>query len=451
MNSAVASSLPAAPPVARRASMTRAGRAFIGVLLVLVFEGAVRKWGSASATIPLLLLRDVLAIYVIAYAFTHGHLQRQRGVTMVLLVWSCMVVAWGLFQLVAGQSSPIILLIGLRFWLLYIWFAVAAAAAMNETDYRVAVLTAVWILVIMVPLALVQSVSPPGARINSQVGGEEDEIFLVAAGVVRTTGFFSFTLGYTTYLALVAPLVFGVLAARKRNPLQSLFAVLALAGLVAGSLVSGSRATIVYAIVFLPAYFLGRLWFARGPARTRAALAVFGGVILIGVLLFVFSGAIEIASQRFETAAESEDFWVRLLTIFIGEPYVHDRVDWLGLGLGLGSNLASYVRIGSQEFALAEFEAGRILLEGGLLGYAYTALKVGVIAVGVSKSLILSYRVRSPYPVLLWLAVSLALLTWSSIGQLSAHGMLGILLAMGLLVFKYPQAEFFPARASARS
>ena len=151
--------------------------------------------------------------------------------------------------------------------------------------------------------------------------------------------------------------------------------------------------------------------------------------------------------QRFQEASEVETFWGRIFTIFIGQSVAFDNFTWIGYGIGLGSNLANYVRTGSTgAFALAEVEASRILLEGGLIGYVFTVFKVGVIVVGVRKAWRLSKRLHSAYPILLWAVVSLALLTWSAIGQLTAHGLLGLMLAFGLLVFRHPTVEFFPPR-----
>jgi hypothetical protein len=429
--------------------MTRAGKAFIAVFLIVVLEGAVRKWVASSATLPLLLARDLLAIYVIAYALRNGTLQRQRGVTQPLLVWSCLVIAWGLLQLVVGQSTPTVLLIGLRFWLLYIWFGVAAAAAMNEADYRAALRVAAWSLLLMAPLSVLQHFSPPGARINSQVDSDEGDVFLVIADVVRTTGTFSFTAGNATYLALMAPLVFAVLGARKRPGRQTLFAAALFAAFVVSSVVSGSRTTVILSGLMVVAYFVARLWLTRGKGRTGAIVGVIAGILLLAVLLYAFRGAIAITEQRFQEASEVETFWGRIFTIFIGQSVAFDDFTWIGYGIGLGSNLASYVRTGSTGvFALAEVEASRILLEGGLIGYVFTAIKVGVIVVGVRKAWRLSKRLHSAYPILLWAIVSLALLTWSAIGQLSAHGLLGLMLAFGLLVFRHPTVEFFPPRHS---
>lgn len=432
---------------ARKSTLTRAGKAFIAVFLIIVLEGAVRKWVSSAATLPMLLTRDLLAIYVIAYALRNGALQRQKGITQTLLVWSCLVVAWGLLQLVAGESSPTVLLIGLRFWLLYIWFGVAAAAAMNEADYRTAMRVAAWTLLLMTPLVVLQHFSPPGARINSQVDGDETGVFLVIADVVRTTGTFSFTAGYTTYLALMTPLVFAFAGARKRARWQTLFAMALFGAFVVSSMVSGSRTAVTLSGLMVAGYFVGRLWLARGKAKGRAFVGVAVGLLLLAVLLFVFSGAIQITEQRFQEASEVEGFWGRVLMIFLGQSFAYDQFTWLGAGIGLGSNLATYARTGATgDFALAEVEASRILLEGGLIGYAFSAFKVAVVIAGIRKSLKLSFQLHSVYPILLWLVVSLAILTWSAIGQLSAHGLLGIMLAFGLLVFRHPTAEFFPPR-----
>ena len=69
-------------------------------------------------------------------------------------------------------------------------------------------------------------------------------------------------------------------------------------------------------------------------------------------------------------------------------------------------------------------------------------------AIGIGKSVRLAYKQRSVYPILLWMTVSLAILTWPAVGQISAHGLLGLMLAFGLLVFRYPKMEFFPPRSS---
>ncbi|CAN7281528.1 hypothetical protein LJR084_001457 [Variovorax sp. LjRoot84] len=445
--SAIAASVPRAAN--RAASLSRAGQLFLAVFLIVIFEGAVRKWVSSASTLPLILLRDLLALALVVYAMRHGYLRRHKKITAVMLAWSCLVLGWGLLQLVGGESSPVVFVIGLRFWLLYTWFAVAAAAAMNETDYRAAILAAALVMLLLAPLAVLQHYSPPGARINTQLDGDEESVFVAVVGVVRTTGTFSFTSGYATYLTMVAPLVFGILGARKRNTRQFLFAMAVFVAFVTGALVSGSRTAAITSGMMLMAYLLGRLLFSKARNKVGAAVAVVVVLAMTALFAYVFRDAIGVTQTRFEQAAQAEDFGERVLTVLFGEPWVYDLMSWLGYGVGFGSNLATYVRTGAADvFALAEAEGGRILMEGGLLGVAYIALKYLALAVGLLSSLRASIKTNSPYAVLVWLTTALAVVSWPALGQLTANALLGIMLAYALLVLRYPRLEIFPSRAS---
>lgn len=427
---------------ARADRLTRVGRLFIAVMMIIILEGAFRKWLSSSLTIPLVLGRDMVAVYIIFYAFAHGRMRRNG--TFVLLAWSCCVAMWGMLQLMLGESAPGVLLIGLRFWLLYVWFAYAASVCMSEYDYRVAVKVLLWTLLLMGPLVILQHFSPAGARINTEIDTEEGDIFTVSRGIVRTTGTFSFTVGYTAFVALCSPLVLLMLESRKRTPKQRLFAVLVLGAFMAGTIVSGSRGTILLSGAILGLYLLGSVVLAPGKRKGIALFATIFIVLTLGLFLYLFQGAVEVTQERFEVASQSEDFVERFANTFIGEPQIYERFHWLGYGIGLGSNLATYVQSGDRTFfSLAETEPGRILLEGGLLGYVFIALKVSVGFVGTIKSVAQAFKTRTMFPVLLWLTLFIAIFTWTYIGQLTINAIAGVLLALGFLTFKYPKLRIF--------
>ena len=146
-------------------------------------------------------------------------------------------------------------------------------------------------------------------------------------------------------------------------------------------------------------------------------------------------------------------FWLRLLAILIGEPTAYENFTWSGVGIGRLSNLAGYVRTGNfVAYTLAESEAGRILLEGGLLGALYGVLKILVLGVGLFKSFTIAVRKGTLYPFLLWISLTVALMTWQSIGQLTSNALLGFALAFALAALRFPDLEIFPkvARASCR-
>jgi hypothetical protein len=442
MQGAATLAQPAPKAVSTRLSTT--GRLFISVMLVVIFEGAIRKWVIESSTLPLILLRDLLAAYTIVRALTRGHFRRQPTLTTLLLAWSCCVVGWGLLQMTLGESNFAVFLIGLRFWLLYFWFGLAAAAGMSERDYLASLRVLLGTLVLMAPLAVLQHYSPPGSLINRTLDTEEENIFVVIAGVVRTTGTFSFTSGFTIFVSACAPFALGAFEARKRGSLHRLSALVAFGALIVCALVSGARASIIYTGGMLMLFLLGNLLFAPMRRKGFALLAVLLAVLTVGALAYLFQDAVDATQQRFETAAQGEDLLTRISSIFFGEADVLDRATWLGAGIGIGSNLAQYVQFSSRTvFLYAESEAGRTLIEGGLAGGLFVVAKIALVIGGVGKGLQRSMQTRTVFPTLVWVAVSLALVTWPVIGQLTANGIFGVLLALGLLSLRHPRLRLF--------
>ncbi|MDI3383033.1 hypothetical protein ACFPPF_02675 [Xenophilus aerolatus] len=433
-----------ADPMAGRGS--RAGTLFIAVLLVVVLEGALRKWVSNSLTLPLVLLRDLLALYTIWYALRTGALSFRRLPAQVLLLWTGILVLWGFLQLIVNQFSPAIFVIGLRFWLLYFWFGYAAAVSMTLTDYRRSLWVMLALMIAMTPLVVLQQSSPPGAFINTQIDTDVRDIFVVVAGVVRPTGTFSFTLGFTTFLAMAVPALFCYRqAARHAGPGRRMF-VVGFIALLIGTILSGSRSAVVFYLGLLGLALLGSLWFSRGVGKVYATMGVILTVSLMAGAAVLFSDALVATQERFENASQAEDVGDRIVAMLAGEPETHSQITWLGTGLGKGSNLASYFESGERSFMLAETESARILLEGGVMGVMFMLLKLAVIAAGLFAAWRVAVRIRSSAPILVWLTLALALMTWSTIGQLTVNAATGLLFAQALLALRY-----LPVTQAARS
>lgn len=424
-----------------KAPMSRLGKLFVAVLLIAVFEGALRKWLSSSLTFPLVLARDGLALYAIWHAIRYDLVSTNRLSFKLLLMWTCLVIAWGMAQTLLSQTSPVLLALGLRYWLLYLWFGYVAALGMQREDFRRSTMVMVYLLIAMTPLVMLQQASSPDAFINTQIDTDERDIFTVVAGVVRTTGTFSFTLGFTTFIALAIPLAMSLKKIALPGPRIRIVFLLAFACALVCSLLSGSRAAIINYGVMLAVYLLGSIWFARGRSKMYALAALLATIALLAIAGAVFHDAIEVTQQRFSDAADVEDFSSRVLTIFIGEPDIYQRFSWLGYGLGASSNFAGYLQSGERGgFALGEAESGRILLEGGLLGILFIALKLAVIVAGLRKAWRVSAINGSPGPLLMWLTIAVALMTWSTIGQLTVNVLVGVLLAFGILMLRFPAA-----------
>ncbi len=395
------------------------GKLFVAVLCVAIFEGAFRKWLSSDLTIPLLLLRDSLAFYGIYWTYKAGKFKGQLA--QVLLLWTVFLVAWGILQFFVVGHTVLVLPIGLRFWLFYLWFGYAAGVSLTHTDFNYISLTLFKMLLFMTPLALVQFYEPPGAFINQQVDGDESTVFRVTADIVRTTGTFSFTLGYTTFLALVCPFVLNLLKADVKVWGRRWLSILLIICLLIASLVSGSRAGVLMMVMLLLLYFMVNLFVTK--SREKGKIIVMMAVMLFAVFLVttVLSRAVDATQERIEAAYTQEDPIERITAIFLGEPGIYENLDLLGKGLGLGSNLAAFVMTGDVGFTLTETEAGRIILEAGFAGFLFTGLKLLVLAAGLRKSFVIANQWGDSLPLMIWITLCVALLTWSIIFQLTVN------------------------------
>ena len=420
-------------PAARRTQAVRlTATAFIGMLMLATFEGAIRKWISPAFTLPLVAIRDLLAIGVIALALRDGPLLRRSGITLTLMAWSALVIGWGLLQVVFANAGLLVFLVGVRFWLLYVWFGVAAGLMLDAEGFRRVLKASLYLVIVMTPLAVVQHFAPPFSFINKQIGSDVDKVFLVAEGVVRVTGTFSFTLGFATLLAVLLPAtMLGVLEYRRLK-LSGLLALAALVAMLVCTAVSGSRAALVFfAVMAVFAVIIG-LYAYRGVAKSRSVVfAVIGFFAVLGVVTALPS-VVTTMQERIAAASQSGSVQGRIAVIFLGDADSGSHFTWLGAGIGAGSNLGSFLQTGQRGFTFGEAETGRNIVEGGLLGDAYVLLKLGVTIVGLLAATLATRRTRSCFPLLTWIGLAVAIITWESTLQLTVQAMLGIFLAMGV-------------------
>lgn len=435
--SAVSSSFQSGFPVQRQ-RVSLSARLFLIVLVIVILEGAARKWVSDGLTTPLVLLRDLLALWVVMHAVRKGNLRLNQASGALLGVWSIVVTGWALLQAALNEIPIEIVAIGLRFWLLYLWFAVAIAVSITERDFRLIMHTILLTMVCMAPLVVVQYLQPPEAFINKQVSDAEDDlIFTVIFGVVRTTGTFSFTLGFTTFLALVTPFALAYFTAKTTDPKDKYWKTFTVGAMLIGTMVSGSRTAFVNFFVAMACYLVYLFFITRVRLRFRTYISIAAGTALLIVLAAVFSSALDAIEERAEGATESENVPLRIAEMFIGTPQLHENFDIIGNGIGFGANFAGVVLTGERAFLNGETELERTVFSGGLLGLFFVAIKMLVAGWGVYKSIGIA-RSGSVLPLLLWIASTIGLLAWALTGQLTANAMGFIVAGLALASMRFP-------------
>lgn len=412
---------------------------FLAVFAIVLFEGAIRKWLLGSATIPLMALRDLMVFSGVLWGIYKKRFRFDRLQESILLAWTTLVVVWTLLQVILEIQPAVVAVIGLRGWLLYLWFALLCFRCLSYQDLGRILVIILYTLPPMSALVVFQHFMPPGHPINVQPDTPVGEVFTVAMGVVRTTGTFSFTAGYAQYLAFVTPLVLAVVAQPSLCGLWLRYS--AFFSYFLGVAVSGSRGAIAFSVLMIIMFGYGLL---RKGGKGLAQLIVIALLVLplaAAVPVFLRS-AIDATSTRFEQASEAEDVTARVIHMVIGSPSAWSNFSFLGHGVGLGSNAAlKFIPDVQKVFLLGENEMERVIGEGGFLGLLFVFAKIIVVFFGIWFS---HRRIKQDLvPWLFWCFLFPQLLFSSTVGQITINAFTFLGLGVGWVLIKmnrYPEA-----------
>jgi hypothetical protein len=228
----------------------RAIRLFLWLyILLLLAEGALRKWFLPHLSGPLLVVRDpvLLAMYAMALAQGIFPLNRFVGVTIVLagLSFFCSLCVFGHIG---------VILYGVRTNFLHLPLIFLIPKVFKREDV---IRLANWFLLLLIPMTLLvawQFISPPGARINATAGGDLGGQLLATGSHIRPAGTFSFVTGMVCFLSLNAAFLLGGFV--DKAVLPRWLRTAAIPCLMLSLAISGSRAavasvTVIVAVVFI--------------------------------------------------------------------------------------------------------------------------------------------------------------------------------------------------------
>ena len=346
-------------------------------IVLLIFEGALRKWFLPPLSTPLLIVRDpvVVAIYLLAF---QANLFPRNGFVAATILMAFMAF---LFGLVAPGSSLIVTLYGLRIDFLQIPLIFVIGRVL---DYNDCVKIGRLLIILAIPQILImalQFASPDGAFINRQVGGGEG--IMGALGKNRPPGTFSFITGPAAFFPLVLAFVIGLMMHEGKK-----YTMLCAAGGIATALaipVSISRLlAFSCALVLLAAvYAFYRL---PNPPKLLMRAAGIGVAILIVVpMLPVFDEATEAFTERLNTTTEggtvggmSDEVTGRYMSGLITYPLrALEKAPLTGHGIGKGSNVGAKMLTGEATFLMGESEWEKAIMEmGPLLGLGFIVLRI---------------------------------------------------------------------------
>lgn len=408
------------------------------VFLLWIFEGALRKWFLPFLSMPLLIVRDPIVLWLIIMANKKGLLKFNIYLTgMTILGGFCFITA-----LFFGHGNVFVALYGARTLLLYFPLIFVIGRVFDQKDVVRLGRMLLVISIVMTVLIGLQFYSPQSAWVNRGVGGDEAGAgFGGALGYFRPPGFFSFTNGTTCFYSLVGPFILYFWL----NPtlINRNILILATVSLVVAIPLSISRGLslqvgvsvlfLMIAVIKTPKYLI------------RIIMSAFVIILVFKIFSNVefFKTAAEAFTDRFEGANESEGglvegvFGDRFLGQLIKAVIGSGDKSFFGAGLGIGTTLGAQLTKDNSVVLAADFEWMREIGELGLMGLFVIAIRVGL----TFKMAWASYSRIKNNDLLPWLMASLGIIIviqgqWH---QPTALGFCGIVGGLWLASFRHTQ------------
>lgn len=378
-------------------------------LVLLLFEGALRKWILPGLSGPLLVVRDPIALIIIVSVISKGIWTPNK---YVLIIWFVTALAF-ISALVIGHGNLTVAVYGLRITLLHFPLIFIIGRVLDKSDVINIGIFFIWVNIGMTLLVAVQFYSPQSAFVNRGVGGDlEGSGFSGAAGFFRVPGTFSFTNGLSLFYGLAAAFIvyFWLTPNRKKNN-RFLLATSTLC-LLAAIPLSISR-TVLFSILVSVAFSVPILLHLPKLMSRMITIALVTSLSLVVLSNFSFFQTATMAfSQRFSNASQSEGgFEGVFIDRFLGgmiSAITDQNASITGLGLGMGTNVGAQLLSGNRKFLIAEGEWARLIGEMGIiLGLAVILVRFTLII----RLFLKSWKLVNAGNILPWILMSFASLT----------------------------------------
>lgn len=369
-------------------------------MVLLIFEGAIRKWVLPGAQDLVYFAKDVLLLGTYVGYFLDRHRLRIRLPALPglygLLAFTATL---GLFQIFNPNLPNLMVgIFGFKAYFFYapLLFILPAAFPNDAALYRFLRRYAL----IAIPIGLLataQFFSPASSTLNTYARTTQENAYIATFGsstFVRVTATFPFITGYTAYLIATVILILTLLGASGWRFRGNLVMFLALAMTVLGMLMTGSRGPVFMLLLLFPLYW----WL--GVIRERGGGATFGRLLLAlslvaGLVVFVGEDALGAFLGR---AAGVGDVRGRVTSPLISPYILLPDAGLLGFGIGATHQTAATLAPHLPPYSwlrglIVEVESGRILLEMGALGFLLVyLLRISMTAYAFRQ--ILSLRTR---------------------------------------------------------
>lgn len=427
------------------AQLTLLKKLFWLYFLLLIFEGALRKWVAPQLSAPLLVIRDPVSLLIIWEAYRSNKWPSRWTVPIAALT----VIIVGIFsiQLALGDNPLMVGLFGLRSYLLPFPVIFIMGENLNEEDMLNLGKCTLWLLLPMCLLAIGQYLEPAGSFLNRGAYAGGAQINYIGLGV-RASGTFSFAIGLVEYATLAGAFIFyGMVRedmAKKWLVWASAFALIIIIP------TTGQRTLVAQLLAVLACVGMSAM---MGVSQFTKVLRLIVPIVIVSALasqLPVFKEAMHSMNQRIAGATASEGgseqaaFMDRTIQPAINAIEAASATNnMMGIGLGRGAIAVQAFLTGSTVGVTGEYEFSHELMEmGPFAGGAFGIFKVLLGVLLLSRAL---GRARHGEPLALLLyPLVFSTLFFALLEQPTMQGFVVISMAFCIAAAKQPARAAAP-------
>jgi len=344
-------------------------------MVLLIFEGALRKWVFPGAQDLVYFAKDVffLGSYM-GYLRARPQL-RSLPLPGPLTAGLTIAALWGFLEILNPNLPNFLVgILGFKAYFFYVPLLLVIPAAFDSDADLAQFLRRYLLIAIPVGLlAIFQFFSPPTSALNMYAWGGGEEAYVATFGTsayVRVTGTFSFITGFTSYLQAAIVLSLALLGVVRWRLRGNLFLYLAVGMVLMSMMMSGSRGPVVMLCLLFPLYW----WLS--VAREGGSGATFGRLLLgIGLLavFLAYAGADALGAFYGRASGGGEGMAERIASPLLSPLALIPQVGLVGMGIGATHQTAMAVTAGIPPYSwlqglATEVETGRIVVEIGAVG-----------------------------------------------------------------------------------
>lgn len=401
-------------------------------ILLLVFEGALRKWVVPFMSAPLLLVRDPIGIWIIWESVRSHQWPKRWSVTVgaLLIVMSILCV----MQVVWCDNYWVAGIYGIRSYFLPFPIAFAIGESLNKKNIDKISRFMIFMLVPMCVLYAVQYKSPSGSFWNA--GAYEGASQIAYAGNhVRASGTFSYNIG-STYFSLLGMSFLAYEVLEKDNRRLALLLISMLSLVVSIPLI-GAR-TLVYMIALQGISICVAVILYMSYVRKLIKYIIpLIAIMLMASMFSIYMEALGTMHERIMMASYAEGntsdvMYLRALKPFVtAYKNIQDSDYALGSGMGRGAAAISTLVKGKAEFTTGETEIDRNIKELGIyVGTAFFIFRL-FLSIYIIISSVHAAIVGDSLAIIL-APVTVALVVWSVLEMPTMQGFMVVFLSITL-------------------